>query len=200
MRLPGALNLQVLIKLRRKNNVCARFYKPKISTLPNMSTTHAEPAHTQHIQLENQEAECRAAVAWAKDYLDKNPQAKLAIVAPQLSEIRNQLADLLDDVFYPASVRPNLADSARNYNFSLGTPLSQQPMIQAALNLLRMFSSYQLQQADVSSMLLSPFWSASQQESDARAILDAKMREKLPMQFIACTVGLISLKRSMKMA
>jgi probable DNA repair protein len=146
-------------------------------------TTRAEAALAQHISLENQEAECRAAVAWARRCLQENPRIKLAIIAPQLSEIRNKLADLLDDVFYPASVRPSLADTTRNYNFSLGTPLSQQPIIQAALNLLRMFSSYQLQQADVSSMLLSPFWSASQQESDSRAILDAKMREKLPVQF-----------------
>jgi probable DNA repair protein len=56
-------------------------------------------------------------------------------------------------------------------------------MIQAALNLLRLFSSYELAQADVSAVLLSPFWSASQQEADARAQLDAKMREHLPMQF-----------------
>jgi exodeoxyribonuclease-5 len=146
-------------------------------------TTRAESAQTQHVALENQETECRAAVAWARRYLVENPQAKLAIIAPQLSEIRNQLADLLDDVFYPASVRPNLTDSVRNYNFSLGTPLSQQPIIQAALNLLRIFSSYQVQQADISNILLSPFWSASQQESDARAMLDAKIREKLPLQF-----------------
>ena len=144
-------------------------------------TTLEEAALTQHISLDNQEAECRAAVAWVKNCLNKNPHAKLAIIAPQLSEIRNQLADLLDDVFYPASMRPNLADAARNYNFSLGTPLNQQPIIQAALNLLRMFSNYQLQQTDISSMLLSPFWSASQQESDSRAILDAKIREKLPL-------------------
>ena len=32
--------------------------------------------------------------------LARNPNAKLAIIAPQLSEIRNQLADLLDDTFH----------------------------------------------------------------------------------------------------
>ncbi|MGB7816029.1 MAG: PD-(D/E)XK nuclease family protein [Methylotenera sp.] len=146
-------------------------------------TTRAEPAQAQNISLENQEAECRAAVAWAKQQLDENPNAKLAIITPQLNETRNQLADLLDDVFYPASVRPALADSARCYNFSLGTPLAQQPIIQAALNQLRLVSSYQLQQTDVSGMLRSPFWSASQQEADAHALLDAKIREHLPAQF-----------------
>ena len=145
-------------------------------------TTRTEPASTQHISLDNLEAECRAAVAWAQACLMQNPTSKLAIVAPQLNEIRNQLADLLDDTFYPASIRPSLTETSKNYNFSLGTPLIQQPIIQAALNLLRLLSAYQLQQADISAVLLSPFWSANQQEADARAMLDAKMREQLPMQ------------------
>ena len=150
-------------------------------------TTGAKPATVQQISLENQEEECRAAVAWAKQQLDENANAKrapvkIAIVAPQLSEIRNQLADLLDDTFQPSSVRPSFADGIKNYNFSLGTPLIQQPIIQAALNLLRLFSTFQLQQTGISAVLLSPFWSINQQEADACAMLDAKMRDKLPMQ------------------
>lgn len=146
-------------------------------------TTADVAAQTRHTQLENQDSECRAAVAWAQAQLAQNPAARLAIVVPRLSEVRNQLADLLDDVFYPLSVRPAFADMPRNYNFSLGIPLSQQPVIQAGLNLLRMLTLHQLQQVDVSMLLLSPFWSASRQEADARALLDASMRENLPMQF-----------------
>lgn len=142
----------------------------------------AQAAHTQHISLENQETECRAAVAWAQQQLISNPQANIAIIAPQLSAVRNTLADLLDDVLTPASVRPALHTSARQYNFSLGTPLIEQPMIQAALNLLHLFSSYTIQQADFSKILHSPFWSDYAQEADARAQLDAKMREKSPAQ------------------
>ena len=101
--------------------------------------------------------------------------------------MRNQLADLLDDVFYPESVRPGLFEMPRNYNFSLGTPLAQQPIIQAALNLLRLLShsstKQPMPQSDYSAVLLSPFWSASTTEADARAMLDATMRDKLPMQF-----------------
>ncbi|MGB4811996.1 MAG: PD-(D/E)XK nuclease family protein [Methylophilaceae bacterium] len=147
------------------------------------ATKLLQPALTQHLSLQNQEAECRAAVAWAQASLLENPQATLAIVAPQLNEIRNQLTDLLDDTFYPHTLRPSMFDAPRNYNVSLGTPLAQQPIIQAALNLLRLLSRYPLLQVDVSSVLLSPFWSASQQEADARAILDARLREKMPMQF-----------------
>ncbi|MBM3350850.1 MAG: DNA helicase [Betaproteobacteria bacterium] len=146
-------------------------------------TTTAETAVAQHASLQDQAAECRAAVAWVKQYLIEKPTAKLAIVVPRLSEVRNQLADLLDDVFYPASVRPAMADMERHYNFSLGTPLAEQPVIQAALNLLRILVSPRLHQVDISAMLLSPFWSASQREADARALLDARMREHLPTQF-----------------
>ncbi|MFZ3088708.1 MAG: DNA helicase, partial [Methylotenera sp.] len=129
-------------------------------------TTANMPAQTQHIQLETQEAECRAAVAWVQQRLAENPAARLAIVTPRLSEVRNQLADLLDDVFYPQSIRPGLADTPRHYNFSLGTPLIQQPVIQAGINLLRLMTVHQLQQSDVSALLLSTFWSASRQEAD----------------------------------
>lgn len=146
-------------------------------------TTASEPAQAQHVSLEDDDAECRAAVAWAAQYLATKPDAVIAIVTPRLGEVRSQLANLLDDVLYPESVRPSLAAMPRPYNFSLGTPLAQQPVIQAALHLLRLVTSYQLAYADVSAMLLSPFWSASQQEADARALLDAKMREKLPAQF-----------------
>jgi len=146
-------------------------------------TTASEAAQAQYVCLEHDDAECRAAVAWAAQYLAAQPDAVIAIVTPRLSEVRNQLADLLDDVLYPESVRPSLAAIPRRYNFSLGTPLAQQPVVQAALHLLRLVTAYQLAYADVSAMLLSPFWSASQQEADARALLDARMREKLPAQF-----------------
>lgn len=145
-----------------------------VTEYPNKLAT---PADAQHISLENSEAECRAAVAWAKQQLDTNPQCNIAIIAPKLSAVRNQLADLLDDTLCPASARPALFSCTRPYNFSLGTPLIEQPMIQAALNLLRLFTSYQTSQADISKILLSPFWSNYAKEADARAQLDAYMRE-----------------------
>lgn len=146
-------------------------------------TLAAEAASTQHVELENEDAECRAAVAWAETRLRQNPQARLAIVTPCLKNVRIQLAYLLDDVFYPLSIRPCHMDMPRHYNFSLGTPLAHEPIIQAALQLLRLITAPQLQQADVTALLLSPFWSASHHEADARALLDAAMREQLPPQF-----------------
>lgn len=151
--------------------------------LSEYPTTALQPAETRHCQLENADMELRAAVAWVQQQLTENPHSRLAIVTPVLSDVRNQLADLLDDVFYPLSVRPGYTQTLRHYNFSLGTPLAQQPIIQARLNLLRLVTSHTLQQDAVSALLLSPFLPAGVAEANACAVLDARMRDKLPMQF-----------------
>lgn len=146
------------------------------------TTTHPDGARAQHTCLPDQDAECRAAVAWAAQMRATNKDARLAIITPRLDAVRNRLADLLDDVFHSQTAQPCADTAARDYNFSLGTPLAQQPAIQAALNLLHLLGGYQLAQSDISRLLLSPFWSASVSEADARAQLDAQMRENLPAQ------------------
>jgi probable DNA repair protein len=146
----------------------------------HFQTVQAEVGTAEHIELPDQAHELRSMVAWAKAMLDKKSTVKLALVIPELSVLRNTLADLIDDVFQPVSVRPSLAETARMYNFSLGVSLAQQPVIQAALHLIRLFTSQQLNQADLTGAWLSPYWSASVVEADGRALLDATMREFLP--------------------
>ena len=134
------------------------------------------------VELNDREAECRAAVEWAKRLLERNPAARLAVVVPELSALRDTLAALLDEAFHADCVTPMLAQSARRYDFSLGVPLSSQPVIAAGLNLLRFGLQRQaLPQAEISELLLNPYWSASFSEADARAQLDADMREWLPL-------------------
>lgn len=137
---------------------------------------------TEQVTLQDEVEEIRTMVAWAKRAYDANPKVKLAMVVPQLKDLRNQISDLIDDVFQPEAIRPSLVEAPRLYNFSLGLPLVQQPVIQTALNLLRMFFSRDLNQPDISELLLSNYWSASEREADHRALLDAKMREFLPQQ------------------
>jgi len=136
----------------------------------------------ERIELSDQDAECRATVAWAKQKLADNPAAKLAIVVPELSALRDKLAALLDEAFQPETVTPQSSQIPRTYDFSLGVPLSTQPIISAALNLLYFGMQRQaVPQSDISALLHNPYWSASFSEADARAQLDAKMREWLPL-------------------
>lgn len=143
-----------------------------------------KPQSASRVELNDQDAECRAAIGWARELLHKNPAAKLAIVVPELSALRDKLAALLDEAFHPAFVTPQLAQSPRSYDFSLGLALSSQPIIAAALHLLRFgLQRHAVPQADISELLHSPYWSDCIAESDARAQLDASMREWLPLTF-----------------
>lgn len=128
--------------------------------------------------LDDMEAECRAAVAWAQDALKVNPQARLAIVSPVLPRVRRLLQDLLDDTFHPETLHANQAEAPRIYDFSLGEPLARHPLVSTALNLLRLACNPRTSlQADISNLLLDIYWGAWD-ERDLRAQIDARMRKK----------------------
>ncbi|SNR69730.1 exodeoxyribonuclease-5 [Methylobacillus rhizosphaerae] len=135
--------------------------------------------------LNDQDAECRAAVAWAQEILEQQPDARVAIVVPELARLRGTLARLLDDVLHPAWVRPAMVEAARSYDFSLGLPVSREPVIETALSLLQFFSQCRpqdkVEQEAFSRLLSQPYWSHAVTEADARAQLDARMREHLPL-------------------
>lgn len=126
-------------------------------------------------------AECRAAAAWAAERLEREPQARLAIVVPELSAVRAPLAAALDDALNPEALRPANADAPRCYNFSLGAPLSAQPLTAAALALFVLAAHpRRVAAAEFGALLCGAYWSASESEADARARLDALLRERMP--------------------
>lgn len=146
--------------------------------------TLPEAGDAAHIQLTDRDAESRAAVAWARQCLQQNPQVRVAIVVPELEVLRARISALLDDVFHPLAAVPAQAEITRCYDFSLGIPLSALPIIQTALDLLRLaWQKQELMQPDVARLLRSAYWSASLSEADARARLDARVRAKLPLSF-----------------
>lgn len=126
-------------------------------------------------------AEALAAALWAQQRWHADPQARLAIVVPDLALSRHLLEDTLDDVLMPMAICPGQAEAARPYNISLGMPLSHKPLVHTALALLQwLVDADKLSQAAVSPVLRSPYWSDAQKESAARALLEAAMRERLP--------------------
>ncbi len=138
------------------------------------------PAHAVKQAFDEAEAECRAAVAWAQARLQANPDARLAIVVPELAKLRPTLQAMLDDVLHPDSIHPAHAEIPRSYDFSLGLPLAEQPLVAAALALLRLACSHRVTQQESGALLRDVYWSAGISEADARARLEASMRRKLP--------------------
>ena len=140
------------------------------------------PSVSVQASLADCEAECRAAVAWVAHKLASNPQARLAIVAPELGNLRERLSALLDDSLHPWALSPAQSEAVRSYDLSLGTALSRHPLVSIALALLRLAANRRhISQQDFSQVLLSPYWSASSTEADARAQLDARMRADLSL-------------------
>ena len=165
-------NMRRLISVLEKRGVT-------VSTYP---LTLPEPQQLNHVILDDQDAECRAAVAWAQTQLRQNPNAKLAIVVPELEALRPKLSDLLDDVFHPQTAAPALAETLRCYDFTLGVPLSSLPIISSALDLLRFaWQKQAMLQSEISQLLTSVYWSNSFEEAHARAKLDARMRQEMPL-------------------
>jgi probable DNA repair protein len=151
-----------------------------------LDLTLKTPQKCSHVVLTDQENECRAAVAWAKQSLTDNPNAQLAIVVPELETLRPNLARLLDETFQPDTVAPANAEQPRCYDFSLGVALSTLPIIIIALALIRLgWQKHSLLQTDITKLLHSPYWSSHQAEANARAKLEARMRGRLPLNFSA---------------
>ncbi|OAM52788.1 hypothetical protein A7981_04920 [Methylovorus sp. MM2] len=143
---------------------------------------HLAPAISVKAGLADSNAECRAAVCWAAARLAENPQARLGIVVPELDRLRPSLSALLDDVFHPATVSAGFAETPRDYDFSLGAPLSRHPLIATALDILRLAANRRnVNQQDFSRILLQPYWAAGFTEADARAQLDAAIKAHLPI-------------------
>lgn len=126
------------------------------------------------------DAECTAAVAWVARRLAADGDCRLAIVAPDLAAVRERLAYRLDDVLHPSLIRPDGTELPRCFNFSLGQPLAEQPLVRTALDALALGGGAKLEQARLSSLLLANGWSADFSEADARARLDLALRRELP--------------------
>ncbi len=144
-------------------------------------------AETGRVQIgagADRRAECTMAVAWVQDWLARKPDARLGIVVPEMAELRNFLADRLDEVLAVETLRPSRAEAPRCYNFTLGTALSGQPLVVSALRLLRMVAGAQrIRMEDFTIFLRDPYTSDGLGEADACALMDAAMRRHLPASF-----------------
>ncbi len=144
-----------------------------------MRANSQQQASITHYAAENANTECRAAVAWAQQKLQANPQALLAIISPALGNVRRALADLLDDTFHPETIQAAHAENPRCYDFSLGLALTEYPIVHSALQLLRWAVSRANMRFDAMTPILQDVYWGSADELEARAQLDAHLRRNL---------------------
>lgn len=138
--------------------------------------------------LATPEAEAWAVAHWLRAQLLARPGQRLALVVPDLQQRRQRLLRVLDQVLSPNSLLPGNREQPRPYNVSLGEPLSTVPMVADALRILSL-GRERLPFAEVAALLRSPYLKGAAEEAEARACLDAVLRQQE-----AATVGAGALK------
>jgi ATP-dependent helicase/nuclease subunit B len=127
---------------------------------------------------QSEKDETAACAAWTRSRLKADPKARIGILMPDLASRRSQLERDLYTLLSPQQF-PITAGAAPTlpFEFSLGQPLAQVPLVHAALLLLRWLRQ-PLTQQEISWLLLSSTLGASQGEGGraALAYLDTKLR------------------------
>ncbi len=100
------------------------------------------------------------------------PTPRIAVILPSVDAERAAIDRVFREVLAPELLPITAGTSALPYEFSLGQPLARVPMIATALDLLR-WSRRPLPLETVSRLLLSPFFTADEDERGARAEFDA---------------------------
>ncbi len=127
------------------------------------------------VALADAEAEVGAAARWARARLTANPTARIGVVVPDLADRRHQLARVFAAELAPAAAgAPQPAPMP--FNISLGRPLDDYPVVDAACLILELVSG-RVPITQLGRLLRSPFLGESERERNARAALDARLRE-----------------------
>jgi ATP-dependent helicase/nuclease subunit B len=132
--------------------------------------------------------EVRAAARWARARLEAEPTARIGVVVPSLARTRMQVRRLFADEMQPDHLLAG-EPAALAFNVTLGAPLADDPLVGDALLVLALAGpGIEFEQA--SRVIRSPFLAGAEAEMDARARLDARLRERA-----APTVALDALLR-----
>lgn len=117
--------------------------------------SRAVPSPPQHMrQYVTPEEEALAAAGWARQLIEQQPDASVAIVVPDLSGRVDQFDRTCRRVFDPAAYRLG-GTGPEPWHISLGKPLTDWPLITTALQVLGL-SARQISQPQAGRLLSSP--------------------------------------------
>ena len=120
--------------------------------------------------------ELNACAEWAREELRRGTGRRLAILVPALGRVRADIDRALTRVLTP---RGTPRDGSPLWEFSLGTPLAQAPVVQAALLLLQ-WTARPLDQTEAQWLLGSGFAAPTAADADALGRIAAFERSLVP--------------------
>jgi probable DNA repair protein len=121
--------------------------------------------------------ELETAAIWARTRLEESC-ARIGVVVPRLETRRKEVVRVFSRVMRPGHHLPGAEKTPLPFNVSLGEPLSNYPLVDAALLLLE-FSNTEIPFEKASRLVRSPFLAGAESEMARRATLDVRLRRKL---------------------
>ena len=135
------------------------------------------PGSRVRLAFSDQEGEVLGAARWARTLLEAGPEQRIGIVVPELPRLRSLIERVFEDLLAPACVLPGSSRGNRPFNISLGLPLSECPLVAAALGLLSLSPGMQ-DWEKVNLLLHTPFLPGWEGERDARAYLESRLKKR----------------------
>ena len=131
--------------------------------------TDREPDATPSLTLvaaTDERAELTACARWLRARLTDQPAARIAVISPAMETSRAEIDRVFRQTLAPELNAIDAPASSGPYEFSLGVPLAQTPMVAAALDILH-WGTGSLPLDRVGALLLSPHFAAGSSESTA---------------------------------
>ncbi len=122
------------------------------------------------------EHELEACAHWVQETLTQQPGARIGVLVQDVAAVRAALDRTFRRILTPANCGLREHPQKPVYEFTLGMPLADVPMVRAALLLLRWMAA-PLEQAEISWLMTTGFF-GNPAEAIALAEADAKLRRK----------------------
>ncbi len=139
-------------------------------------------AQVDYLQYQDEASQWRCAANWAREKLEKNPQARLGIVAPDLRSSRSMIDQTFSEQLSPDYLNDPGSVAPRPFHISLGKSLGSFPVVKSGLILLSAYTARPLPYSTISNIIASPFIAGATSEANARFNLENWCRDKLPYQ------------------
>lgn len=123
-------------------------------------------SHQQRVSIEQQDDEWYVMAQWAKQLNDSSTTATIGCVIPTLDKQRNRITQIFTEVF----------GNSDQFNISAGRGLSYYPVVNTALNLLRLHTG-KINNEELYAILESPFIAGGETERLRRSAFDRKARQ-----------------------
>lgn len=121
-----------------------------------LAFTREQTAHAQRVIADDFENELSLAARWAAAMNASEPQARIAIVVPELAQQQDKVERIFNTVFNPQYSRPDYPRHAPAFNMSAAKQLAQTPPVAAALQALQL-NRFELALDDVANIFSSAF-------------------------------------------